>query len=499
MNKIKVLLFIVCYKAESSIESVLEKIPPLIWRNKHYHTEALIIDNQSKDKTFHIAEAYAQKHPEWHLTILSNPQKQGYGNNQKLGYYYAVKKKFDVIVVMDGDGRHDPECLHRMIMPIVDKKVDAVFGSRMTLTAKSIQGKIPFHKYMGNRILTAINNKIIGTCLSEFHSSQRAYNVHVLKTLPFKHNSNEYDFDTDIIIQLTANKKKIMEIPIPTVFGNEITLKNGTRYAVNTVKSCILSRIIRFGIYYHPKFDYEPETNYRYREKFGYSSSQQFALDQVKDHSKVIDIGCGPGFMAKKLNHKRVKTVSIDLQAQPGMIKNSWKAIETNVETYHFEDDFGKIDFILALDIIEHLKSPERLLHILRERFSKDAPLCIITTGNVAFLPLRIGLLFNAFNYGKRGILDMDHTRLFTFSTLEKTLEMHGYKVLQKKGIPAPFPLALNDSPLSHFLLFINRLLIGLSKSLFSYQIAIVAKPLPTLNHLLDDAYEEQEKLRKTS
>jgi hypothetical protein len=99
-------------------------------------------------------------------------------------------------------------------------------------------------------------------------------------------------------------------------------------------------------------------------------------------------------------------------------------------------------------------------------------------------------LFFGSFNYGRRGILDMDHSRLFTFSTLRRTLELCGYELIMKKGIPAPFPLAMGDSWFSRFLLFINRLLIFLSKGLFSYQIAIVARPLPTLEHLLKDAHE---------
>ena len=136
------------------------------------------------------------------------------------------------------------------------------------------------------------------------------------------------------------------------------------------------------------------------------------------------------------------------------------------------------------------MKSHEHLLRLLRARFSRSFPEVVITTGNIGFIFVRLGLLFGIFNYGRRGILDKDHCRLFTFSALRRTIQLCGYEIIAVKGIPAPFPLAIGDGWLARFLLFINRLLIFLSKGLFSYQIAMIAKPLPTLEHLLEDAHE---------
>ena len=93
----------------------------------------------------------------------------------------------------------------------------------------------------------------------------------------------------------------------------------------------------------------------------------------------------------------------------------------------------------------------------------------------------------------------MGHTRLFTFSSLRRTLEINGYEIVKKRGVPAPFPLALGDGWLARLLLLINRILIFFSKSLFSYQIAVVAKPVPTLEHLLEDAYEAKKQKLKAS
>lgn len=486
----KVLIFIVCYNAEKSIESVLDRIPKDIWESKSFSTEILIIDDQSPDRTFDTAEEYRRRHPQRNLTVLANPKNQGYGGNQKIGYWYAIKKGFDVVVLLHGDGQYAPEYLGQMIEPILNGEADVVFGSRMIHRLNALKGHMPLYKWIGNQVLTFIQNRLMRTRLSEFHTGYRAYSVPALASVPFEHNSNYFDFDTDIIIQMLQTQKHVREIPIPTFYGDDISRVNGIKYGLRIIRSCVLSQAIKLGIYYHPKFDYEPNSNRRYKEKFGYPSSHQFAVDQTQPDTTVLDISSGPDLMPEKLAAKNIKTISICENPQPRRQENSWKSIEADIEEYDFENEFGSIDFILILDILEHLKSPEKLLCRLRHRFSRDYPKLIITTANVGFFPVRFGLLFGGFHYSNRGILDMDHKRLFTFSTLQRTLEINGYEVLEKQGLPAPFPLAFGDGWLARLLLLINRILIFFSKGLFAYQIAVIAKPLPTLEHLLQDAHE---------
>lgn len=489
-DKKKVLIFVVCYNAENWIESVLDRIPIDVLENKNFSTEILVIDDQSPDRTFYAADDYARRRPEIKINVLYNPKNQGYGGNQKIGYCYALRKGFDAVVLLHGDGQYAPEYLGQMIQPILDGEADAVFGSRMIRRLDALKGRMPLYKWIGNQLITGIQNRIMKSHLSEFHSGYRAYNTKTLASIPFEHNSNYFDFDTDIIIQLLDTKKRIKEIPIPTFYGDEICRVNGIKYAIHIIGSCILSRVMRLGIYYHPKFDYQRNSISAYESKVGYASSHQFALDRVKPDTTVLDIGCGPGLMAEHLGAKNAKTISIDRQVSEKTRKASLKWLEVDLEQYDFSDYFGDVDHILLLDIIEHLKSPENFLRILRERHSRSCPEFVITTGNIGFLPVRMGLFLGSFNYGRRGILDMDHSRLFTFSTLRRTIQLCGYEIIAVKGIPAPFPLAIGDGWFSRFLLFINRLLIFLSKGLFSYQIAVVAKPLPTLEHLLEDAHE---------
>ena len=486
----KVLIFVVCYKAAESIESVLGRIPGAVWNNGQFSTEVLIIDDQSPDSTFYAAEDYSRRHPHRNLTVLYNPKNQGYGSNQKIGFRYAIEHGFNAIVLLHGDNRYAPERLPEMLKPILNGEADAVIGSRMIHKLTALKDGMPFYKWVGNQVLTFLQNRILRSHLSEFHSGYRVYSVNAIASVPFEHNSNGFEFDTDIIIQFLDTGGRIAEVAVPTFYGSEIAGAHGLCYSIRVLRSSILSRVMRLGIYYHPKFDYEPSTNCKYSAKFGYPSSHQFAYDEVAQGTTVLDVGCGPGFMAQALAKKNARTISIDFQIQPATQQNSWKWVQTDIDGYDFGDDFGKVDYILLLDIIEHLKSPEKLLAKLRTRYSRNCPEIVITTGNIAFLPMRVSLLFAGFHYGRRGILDMGHTRLFTFSSLARTLQLNGFEILSRRGLPAPFPLALGDGPLARFLLLVNRFLIKISRGIFSYQIAMVVKPLPTLGHLLEDAFD---------
>jgi hypothetical protein len=153
--------------------------------------------------------------------------------------------------------------------------------------------------------------------------------------------------------------------------------------------------------------------------------------------------------------------------------------------------DLGSFEYVLLLDVIEHLHSPESFVDALRAcRKQAVETRVIVSTGNVAFFATRLMLLAGAFHYGRRGILDLTHTRLFTFSTFRELFEQAGYEIEEVRGVPAPYPLALGDNAVSRLLLWINGLLIRISKSMFSYQIFMVVRPLPSCEWLLQRAIE---------
>jgi hypothetical protein len=152
-------------------------------------------------------------------------------------------------------------------------------------------------------------------------------------------------------------------------------------------------------------------------------------------------------------------------------------------------------DYALMLDVIEHLARPEAFLEELRVALSIKPGLDLfISTANVGYFITRFMLLLGQFNYGKRGILDLTHTRLFTFGSFERALKQAGFDIIERVGVPGPFPQALGDNMLSRFLMGTNRFLIRISRGLFAFQMFLRVRPQPSIEFLLRTAQEQSQK-----
>jgi hypothetical protein len=150
-------------------------------------------------------------------------------------------------VLLHGDGQYAPECLAEVIAPLESGECDAVMGSRMMERGAALRGGMPMYKYVGNRILTTFENQMLGTELTEFHSGYRAYSVKALASIPFERNSDGFNFDTQIMVQLVDAGKRIVEVPIPTYYGDEICYVNGIKYAKDISLDVTRYRLSKLG------------------------------------------------------------------------------------------------------------------------------------------------------------------------------------------------------------------------------------------------------------
>ena len=425
------MVHVVAYNAESTLAQVLDRIPATI---RPQLTEVCVFDDASQDATFLVGQGYKATHDWPTLKVMRNAVNRGYGGNQKLGYRYAIDHGFDVVVLLHGDGQYAPEEMSRLIQPLLDGEADAVFGSRMMNKRDALRGGMPMYKWVGNQILTRFENAALGMNLTEFHSGYRAYSVKALQRIPFEANSDDFHFDTQIIIQLKAGGFRIKEVAIPTYYGDEISYVNGFKYAKDVVKSVVEFRQHEAGLQHRPEYAHSPTA--KYTEKHSPFSSHHRIVEAVRAGSRVLDVGCAGGYMARALGDRGCFVVGVDGRADA--------AAEAACDRFYVADLDGgdwapaerDFDYILFGDVLEHLRDSS-LLGRCKAWLAPNGRV-IASTGNVALWFMRLSLLTGRFRYAPRGILDETHVRLYTRQTFRQLMADSGFRVVDEDATVIP-------------------------------------------------------------
>lgn len=224
-TEVKIVVVMPAYNAEKTLKKTYRDIPPGLAK------EVILVDDQSRDKTVKLAKKLG-------LTVFVHPNNLGYGGNQKTCYWEALKRKPDIIVMLHPDYQYDATLIGELVKPIIDSRFDIMLGSRIRSRAEALTGGMPFYKYLGNRLLTIIENIILGLNLSEYHTGFRAYKGDVLKKIPFQKFSNNFVFDQQILIYAAKHNFRIGEIPVPVRYfpeASSIDFWQSIKYGVNTL------------------------------------------------------------------------------------------------------------------------------------------------------------------------------------------------------------------------------------------------------------------------
>ena len=476
-------ILIVTFNAVTTLTKVLKRITPNVWKNVE---EIAVFDDASQDATFELAMGLKTFRQLEKLQVLSNSKNLGYGGNQKAGYRYFMEKGFDIVVLLHGDGQYAPEILSHLYHPLVAGEADAVFGSRMLKTfGGPLKGGMPLYKYAGNRVLTIFENQALGMNLSEFHSGYRAYSLDALRNIDFSHMTNDFHFDTEIIIKLNHQRYRIEEVPIPTYYGDEICYVNGMRYASDVARAVRRYKQTRRSVACFPEFQ---EYFVHYPIKHSQSSSHSYARQMVGSNQNVLDIGAGEGFFAAELAKNGNRITGVDnrlVPAETSAFEEYFTAdLEAGIAPVIRQLGGREFDRVLLLDVLEHLRNPDQILRQSHEVLKRDGWL-IVSLPNIANIYVRLMLLFGRFDYAELGLLDRTHVRFFTRKTARQLLESNGYSILEEKETIIPLELVLGWSPANLVMRGLNRILAMVTwmlPGLFGYQVMFVARSAPGAN-----------------
>lgn len=233
----RVVVVLPAFNAEKTLALTVEQIP------RGIADEILVVDDSSSDQTVRVASSLG-------LRTLVHDRNRGYGANQKTCYREALRLGADIVVMLHPDYQYEPRLLPAMAGMVASDVYDVVLGSRI-LGRTARAGGMPRYKYVSNRMLTAFQNLLLGSKLSEFHTGYRAYSRKVLETLPLLANSDDFVFDNQVLAQTVAFGFSIGEISCPTKYfpeASSIGFGRSVRYGLGVVATSLEFRAWRMGL-----------------------------------------------------------------------------------------------------------------------------------------------------------------------------------------------------------------------------------------------------------
>ncbi|MBV8148188.1 MAG: methyltransferase domain-containing protein [Candidatus Eremiobacteraeota bacterium] len=471
-------VLVVAYNAVGTLVQVLKRIPAAVWENVE---EVAVFDDASGDATYERAVGYKAVADAHKVQIVKHEKNLGYGGNQKAGYAYFMAKGFDVVVLLHGDGQYAPEILHHLYHPIVAGSADAVLGSRMMPDFEGpLKGGMPLYKYVGNRVLSTFENQALGMNLTEFHSGYRAYSLQALRQIAMEAMTDDFHFDTEIIVKLHHQGFRIKEVPIPTYYGNEICYVNGMKYAFDIVRAVRRYKSTIRSARRYPEF---AEYFITYPLKEGRYSSHGIVRQVVGRNQDVLDVGCGDGYFASAIGQEANVVCGIDLIPAPRRreafseyvsadLNEGLSAAARRLERKTF-------DKVLMMDVLQQLPEPEKVLRDSLALLKPNGRL-IVSLPNVANLTVRLQMLLGRFGYSDRGILDRRHLRFFTRRSARALLQQSGFRVVTERATVMPLEFVLDLPRASALMRALYRVLAfftALLPGMLGYQWVFVAQP----------------------
>jgi len=465
-------ILVVAYNAESTLRATLDRVPGDF---RERIAEVIVLDDASHDATFAQGQAWAEQPGSPSTLVMRHTKNLGYGGNQKAGYKLALERGLDIVVLLHGDGQYAPELLPQMVAPIVRGECDAVLGSRMLVAGAARRGGMPLYKLAGNRVLTAAENALLGSGLSEFHSGYRAYSAGALRAIPFEHNTDGFDFDTQIIIQLLHAGKRIAEIPIPTYYGDEICYVNGIRYARDVIRDVLEYRLVSKGL---GTSGWVPGPE-GYALKEGEGSSHEVILGMLAGlpAGRVLDLGCSGGLLAARARAAGHEVTGVDYAEIPGVRERTDHFIQASLEDGIPAGAGDGFDVVIAADVIEHLSQPGQLLREAR-RVLRPGGQVLVSVPNFAHWYPRLRVAAGLFGYDRRGILDETHLRFFTRATLRRLVRASGFDILAEHATGLPLgTLSGADGSRLRLARALDHSLVRARPTLFAYQYILRLTP----------------------
>ena len=303
-----------------------------------------------------------------------------------------------------------------------------------------------------------------------------------LARIPFEANSDGFDFDTEVLLQLLAAGDRIVEVPIPTYYGDEICYVDGLRYARDVASDVVRYRLARIG-FGTPQPGTEPP-EYEWKPDQGSSHAQLLEILESRPAGRVLDLGCGTGRLGAELRTRGHHVVGVDVHDTAEAKERLDQFIVADLEqgiplAVH---EHGPYDTVIAADVLEHVRDPGRLLVELRAVLA-DRAVVLASVPNIGHWYPRLRVASGRFDYDARGILDRDHVRFFTRRSFARLTQRSGWRITATRATGLPFDVVERGgregaaARLRHAVGWLDRTLVRLWPTMFAYQFVHTLEP----------------------
>lgn len=251
MGDWKVIAVMPAYNAGTTLEKTYRDIPP------GSVDEVIVVDDASRDNTVEIARALG-------LPVIVHPRNRGYGANQKTCYDEALRRGADIVVMIHPDYQYDSR-LTSLLTGFIEAGVcDVILGSRIRTRREALGSGMPVYKYIANRVLTLVENVVLGQNLGECHSGFRAYSRRVLETIPYHANSDDFVFDSQFLVQAVHFGFRLGDVPVPVRYmpeASSINFRRSVTYGLGTLWTLVRYLLHRIGLRRDPLFVARPRSD----------------------------------------------------------------------------------------------------------------------------------------------------------------------------------------------------------------------------------------------
>ena len=479
-------LFLVDCSDSDAIRKTLSRIPEEL--SDWFEEVVIMLDRPTGGALASAIELQGVKRLD--LRFHRPPRDSGFGAVRKAAFEYALRKRFDHVIVMRGDAAHLPEKLPGLIqLALADP-------ARFVLATSIGPGRSSSSHRLSHRVGTFIQNRILGMRLRDYRTSFRLYPSEALARIPFQLDADDALFDTEIIIQLRALGIPIHEALLidgdgqshdGTIPGAQYTAGPVSKTASKKVRgkppydlrACAAAIGYRFHqIHLTRNGRYLVDHDIHYTLKRSSTGSHTQIVSAIREGSTVLDLGCSNGLLARPLLEKNVRVTGVDSGPGERLSKELAGYYQRDLDL-PLELPYERIfDYVVCADVIEHLRNRAQLLRGAR-RYLKSNGKLIISTPNIALWFYRLSLLVGRFEYGPRGVLDETHVHLYTGATFRREIERAGFTVLRQRVTSLPFEVVFESTGRSRLVRSLELAYHQIARfwpSMFAYQYILEAQ-----------------------